>query len=63
MQLAACEPNFYSGWRRAAIVMIVDLLLICFWVEEEGRIMEIHPSIHQLFGSALVFFVDAAGRL
>ena len=26
MQLATCEPNFYSGWRRAAMIMIVDFL-------------------------------------
>ena len=24
MQLAVCGANFYSGWRRAAMIMIVD---------------------------------------
>ena len=44
LQPAAGDPNFYNGWRRAAMILLVYLLSI-FWVEVEGRRVEkyIHP--------------------
>ena len=49
MQLAASEPNFYSRWRRAAMMMLVDLLLFFMGIGGGKDDRKIHSSIRQLF--------------
>ena len=62
VQLAACKPNFLSGWRRAAMVMIEELLI---FLGGGGGKDERYTSIHssKLICSAVVFFAGSAGRL
>ena len=50
MKLAVSEPNFYSGWHRAAMIKIVDISYIFLGGgggKHDGN-TSIHPSIVRL---------------
>ena len=50
------RPNFYSGWRRSVMVMLVDIVVVFFGGDGGKDDEKIHPFIHHgtLAPSALI---------
>ena len=62
MQLADCEPNFFSGWHHTAMILLVDLLRIALGRgggKDDGKIH--HPSVNCSYRLP-IFDLEVGGR-